>query len=95
MSPWEARTSCRGRLEGGSRRLCGCVVSDCSRHGIERGLFGEDLSGCGNDCELGIVVLGVLDRGHILEELGITASLLDTLQLSIGLFVTMLAEDLS
>lgn len=59
---------------------------------IERGLFGEDLSGCGNDCELGIVVLGVLDRGHILEELGITASLLDTLQLSIGLFVTMLAE---
>ena len=53
------------------------------------------MSGCGNDCELGIVVLDVLDRGHVLEELGITASLLDTLQLSIGLFVTMLAEDLS
>jgi hypothetical protein len=36
-----------------------------------------------------------LEREYTLEELGITASLLNTLQLSIGLFVIMLADALN
>jgi hypothetical protein len=37
----------------------------------------------------------LIERECLLEELGITASLFDTLQLSIGLFGTMSAEALN